>query len=288
MRLSEVVTIYLAAAAPAGVAQFLRQEPGAHRRARSVARAAAVALAWPFTLAALWLRASRRMDVRRLLGDGPVVTPNDQSAQALKRALCEALRRIEEAAGEELIGAGAKRRGAAWSRAREVVECYVGLALAAREAHWDAAPDAREMELCRVAGRRGEDLLLAGRCVHRNNVARLRAHHARARVELLHTLSALCEQHIEAGAAGANTSQPHGLTRHVHQARALAAELFAAVGDREAAAQFPHPIGTARAFPAGEAGASPRRAPEGETCQFTSAQPPPPAARVSPQLTSPR
>jgi hypothetical protein len=77
--------------------------------------------------------------------------------------------------------------------AREGTEKYVGLTLALAEMKLDDAPAGREMELCRIAGREGEDLLLAGRCIHRRNVSRLVASHARARTELLHTLAAVRE-----------------------------------------------------------------------------------------------
>ena len=45
----------------------------------------------------------------------------------------------------------------------------------------------------RVAGRKGDDLLVAGRCVHRRNHARLRAHHEQARNSLIHALAELLE-----------------------------------------------------------------------------------------------
>ncbi|MDQ3917519.1 MAG: hypothetical protein M3348_03505, partial [Acidobacteriota bacterium] len=51
------------------------------------------------------------------------------------------------------------------------------------------APTPRELELCRIAGRSGDDLLAAGRCVHRRNVTRLLAHLERARSELVHALA---------------------------------------------------------------------------------------------------
>ena len=79
------------------------------------------------------------------------------------------------------------------SNAREAVERFIGLTLAAREARIDAPPSPREIELCRVAGRSGDDLMIAGRCTHRRNVARLLAHRTRARAELLHVLAEVGE-----------------------------------------------------------------------------------------------
>ncbi len=47
MRLSEFITIYLAAAAPFGVAHFLRCETRGGHRARALTRALVAALLWP-------------------------------------------------------------------------------------------------------------------------------------------------------------------------------------------------------------------------------------------------
>jgi hypothetical protein len=74
-----------------------------------------------------------------------------------------------------------------------MVEKYVGLTLAVAESNPDAPPSEREMESCRIAGRRGDDLLLAGRCIHRRNSARLITHQARSRTELLHALAEIRE-----------------------------------------------------------------------------------------------
>ena len=77
---------------------------------------------------------------------------------------------------------------------RESVEKYTGLSRVRVEINSDAMPDRREMELCRVAGRKGDDLLLAGLCIRRRNVARINAHLDRARTDLVHALAELREQ----------------------------------------------------------------------------------------------
>ncbi|HEV2762695.1 MAG TPA: hypothetical protein VGV38_06845, partial [Pyrinomonadaceae bacterium] len=64
MRLSEIIVIYLAAAAPVGVVYFLSRTHAHAPSPRVVTRAAAAALAWPFTLAALWFE-RRRASARR-------------------------------------------------------------------------------------------------------------------------------------------------------------------------------------------------------------------------------
>jgi hypothetical protein len=81
---------------------------------------------------------------------------------------------------------------------REATDKYVGLTVAAAECNPAAQPSEREKELYRIAGRRGDDLLLAGRCIHRRNAVRLIAHQARSRTELLHALAEIREAGVSA------------------------------------------------------------------------------------------
>ncbi len=123
--------------------------------------------------------------------------------------------------------------------ARECVERYVGLALACEGARTDASPSERELELCRLAGGAGDDLLLAGRCIHRRNVTRLFAHRERARAELIHALAGVRE---EAGRPRAG-AQPSGsfdaaarrASESLLRALARAGELLSLLEDEEAA-----------------------------------------------------
>ena len=187
MMLSQLIAIYLAAAAPAGVLFFLRRHPDS-ARARAVARAAAAGLLFPFTLAAYALA---RADLI-----GAAATPTDPRASrderidAARKALVAALHGFEDRARE----ADGRLSDAAARAAHDLtstVERYAGLTLALADAEPDGEPGERETELARVAGRGGEDLEIAGRCVRRRNASRLREHQARARLELLHALAAL-------------------------------------------------------------------------------------------------
>src|SRR5205085_9303349 len=113
--------------------------------------------------------------------------PDEQKVERVKRPTVNALRAVEDALTE---GGPVDETGRhALFAARECVERYAGLALAGACAREDAAPAPRELELCRIAGRAGDDLLAAGRCVHRRNVTRLLAHRERARSELVHALA---------------------------------------------------------------------------------------------------
>ncbi len=70
---------------------------------------------------------------------------------------------------------------------RRIIETYVGLTQLANVNSIN--PSAREMEIARIGGRRGDDLLLAGLCIHRRNAARLAAHLRSAREQFVQSLT---------------------------------------------------------------------------------------------------
>lgn len=191
MIVSELFIIYLAAAAPFGVARFLSEQTGGTRLGPALLRAAGAALAWPFDalprlrrhLAALKNKGTHVVERR---------TSDERRVEELKRAAVGALLAVEDL----LLDAGALEEEPERHKlyaARESIERYAGLAVACAEATADARPTSREMELCRIAGRGGDDLLVAGRCVHRRNVTRLVAHRERASAELVQALAAVRE-----------------------------------------------------------------------------------------------
>ena len=189
MRLSELITIYLAAAAPVGVAYFLSRHTHAQHKTRLL-RATACALLWPFTLGAHML--VRKWRVRRADETQHVDSPHEARVGANERALVGTLHQVDDLLSDT-YGAQSARARAAATDARASIERFVGLALALPTADISDTPTARELELYRVAGRKGDDLLIAGRCVRRRNVARLRAHHEQARNHLIHALAELLE-----------------------------------------------------------------------------------------------
>jgi len=195
MRLSELIIIYLAAAAPFGVSDFLNRPAGvAHTR--SLFNAARAALCWPLALLSRPL-IRKKFSRRELKTDESVASSSRElRIDNARRALLSTFYRMEDLARAE--SSGATSFGATFVAAREAlreagaaVERYVGLALAVENACLDASP--RETELCRLAGRAGDDLKVAGRCHQRRNAARLKAHHAQSRLELLHALAELRE-----------------------------------------------------------------------------------------------
>jgi hypothetical protein len=191
MIVSEIFIIYLAAAAPFGVARFLSEHSGGAGVGASLLRAAGAGLAWPFTSLPRLLRRLASLRTVEPRADDESA-PDERRVEEVKRAAVNALRSVEDLLAE----AGALEEEAerhTLYAARECVERYAGLASACAEATADARPTPREMELCRIAGRGGDDLLVAGRCVHRRNVTRLVAHRERASSELVHALAAVRE-----------------------------------------------------------------------------------------------
>jgi hypothetical protein len=171
MRAVEIITVYLACAAPVGVARYLRLTEVAGR-ARRLASAAAAGLLWPLTLLAHFI--TRKREARGLNAMKKFQAPHESAYERAERTLIDALHGLEDEALEACgIGHAGPTAEAARS-ARATVERYSGLNLPAR-----------------VSGRAGDDLEIAGRCLHRRNVARLEAHRLSARVELLHALADL-------------------------------------------------------------------------------------------------
>lgn len=192
MRMIEAITIYLAAGAPFGVSYFLqREQSGASTSI--LLRATGAALLWPLAAATIVLaRRRRRTDAATADDNTSLGTPDEEKIEQARRQLMATLRKIEEFA--RLLSDKERRRSErAAFLVRESLEKYVGLTLGAKGVSAEAGPAAREMELCRISGRTGDDLLLAGRCIHRRNVARLLAHRERARTHLLHALAEVRE-----------------------------------------------------------------------------------------------
>ena len=191
MRLTETMTIYLAAGAPFGVSAYLREQSQTSGEARRLARAAAATLFWPVALMAILFRSNRHpVDDEAVDTGARRESKIDESTRAFMRSVQKTLE----------LARTPQRRAAEMERTlyalRESVEQYVGLARSQAEEDFDGAPVKHEMELNHIAGRRGDDLIVAGRCVHRRNVSRLIARRRRARTRLLH---ALAELRVEEG-----------------------------------------------------------------------------------------
>ena len=188
MRLSEPITIYLAAGAPFGVSRYLCA--GKHEsRLRALLKGTAATLLWPLVGAAILFKRLRLMD-REDATEGAINARVAARVEEAGRAfmvsvnvMLEALRRTPDLKREEMERT--------LYTLRDCAEQYVGLAGMQETADLEAPPAAHELELARISGRRGDDLLVAGRCAHRRNVARIRARYERERSRLLQKLAEL-------------------------------------------------------------------------------------------------
>jgi hypothetical protein len=192
MQMTEAITIYLAAGAPFGVSCYLRRKRGAGRTQALVSLAWAT-LVWPVAASRLlWTRTRSKIGRAARQDSAGHGTQDEEKVEGARRQLVATLRRVQELARavSEMESHRCERVACV---VLESVEKYIGLTFSANETDGDAPPSAREMELCRVAGRTGQDLLLAGRCIHRRNVARLYAHREQARTTLLHALAEVRE-----------------------------------------------------------------------------------------------
>jgi hypothetical protein len=242
MLLSDIFIIYLAAAAPFGVSRFLSEHAGGAGTLQALLRGAGAALSWPFAaLPRLLSRAASRRDGETKTSEGRDLV--EQRVERAKRAAVNALRAVEDSLEDaRAIVVDETGRHALYA-ARESVERYAGLALAAAQASPEARPTAREMELCRIAGRGGDDLLTAGRCVHRRNVTRLVAHRERASAELLQSLAAVCTLAREAHATPRalyseeqlRADDPARISEALPRALSRIAELLSLLDDRATA-----------------------------------------------------
>jgi hypothetical protein len=174
MRLSEPITIYLAAGASFGVSRYLHAQSRSSRR-RALVEGVGAALLWPVVAAAILLRRLRHVDETKEEPDALVEEAAHAFVSSVNKML-EASRRMKVPKMEQALFA-----------LREGVQQYVGL----MNVKADRGPAPYEMELARVSGRRGEDLLLAGRCMQRRNVSRIRARYERERSSLLRKLAEL-------------------------------------------------------------------------------------------------
>lgn len=241
MLLSELIIIYLAAAAPFGVANFLRQ-PASVQPARALLSATGAALLWPLALLA-------RPFIQKNFGrvEPAAAAPEDSRSREgrideARRALVSSLYRAGDLA-EEVSGLNTEATREAVRETIASVERYVGLALAVEAACEEAStPRApRETELCRISGRTGDDLHIAGLCHGRRNLSRLRAHEANSQLELLHALAELREVFESTHASEAGDAHALDIARPLFAALIetymRASELLSLFADERAAAR---------------------------------------------------
>lgn len=201
MRLSEIITIYLAAGAPFGVSAYLHTSPN-QPRAHALLKSMGTALAWPFVVLAKIAggRVSLARRFKTSSGRNGIASSTLRRIEEVQAEMLASLYKVQELASTRFVkeGEGMER---AVLEVRRAFEKYLGLTIAAAAIDLEGPPCARELELYRVAGRTGDDLLLAGQCVRRRNAARLVKHQADSRTELLHALALIREAAFDGSAS---------------------------------------------------------------------------------------
>jgi hypothetical protein len=250
MLFSELIIIYLALAAPFGVANFLRQPAGATRTS-ALLQAMCAALLWPLALLSRPLVHKNPDRIEREAAEPEVSPSRELRIDAARRALLASLYRTGDLS-EEVSGANTEAAGGAVRETLASVERYVGLTLAVADADEASSPHApRETELCRISGRTGDDLHIAGLCHGRRHIARLRAHQADARLELLHALAELREVFETTHAATATNAHAAVAMRPLFAALletyTRAIELLSLFEDERAAARVARLLDAVRA-----------------------------------------
>lgn len=210
MRYSEIITVYLAVGAPFAAEHLLKND-STERFALRLLRAACVMLLWPLALSLRLMRG--KLSRRHEAEDEAAMRQALDRAEQAKESLLASLYNVHELAREVWDGLDGPRLERETRAVCESIERYTGLSLAASAVDFNGPPSGRELELCRVAGRTGEDLLLAGRCIHRRNSAQLMAHRERSRTELLKSLASVRE--LCADAPRAASTQTVRARRHL-------------------------------------------------------------------------
>jgi hypothetical protein len=244
MRFVEIATIYLAVGASVGAASFPRVSARCRSRMQACFAAAMAIIFFPITLALLFVSRPRNLNDRiaqnELLetGDREMrdASLSDAEIEDAKRALVSALRRLEDFTASDAPKDEQLRH--AISRACYEIERYAELSRAVREAISDAAPKGREIELCRISGRTGEDLALAARCIQRRIRARLLAHLENSRDEFFDAIAKMNEVLIALFAAADHPQVVRDFTVSILQICDRAIDLAQLFDDAKTAARF--------------------------------------------------
>jgi hypothetical protein len=187
MRLVDFIVIYLAAGAPFAARQLMGTS--GPRRVFPVLKSVANGITWPLSLLNYL---SGRFDTEQITSTASnTVSPRC----AVDVALLQFVNDLEllsstiffntdpqSSAFEDVI-----------KRIRLAAEKYAALTLAMDEMAHDDSPAPHQSELARIAGRTGDDLLIAGICAHRQSFLKLVAQRTKSRNELFDELNKLLE-----------------------------------------------------------------------------------------------
>lgn len=184
-----MITIFLAIGAPFGVRYFLHPQAGEQYGLR-VLKSITQGLSWPLFV---W-----RILIPRIAGsstvanDDDIVSNHEKSIHEKERGLLASIHALRELT-TNAFGFDDRDLICATLVLRQQVETFVGLSLAANKAAADGYSNEYARDLFSIAGREGDDLLLATRCANRRNSTRITEHCKRARNLLIHSVADLHE-----------------------------------------------------------------------------------------------
>lgn len=215
MKPSEAVTIYLAIGASFGAAHIMN----AQRRAglRVWTESLLWAIVWPVAALQFLRRYQHDQSAGAFRKDAPRCAAN--SAERARREFEIAIEDLHRVTGDVVLALPA--RNSTLGILQDAIARHFELRTALANLISIKEPAPLALELCRVAGRHGDELTIAASCIHRRNCARLRAHCERSAHELIHHLAALHE-----------ITEAHALTTHdssfAHRASAARFKLYGA------------------------------------------------------------
>lgn len=189
MRLSEAITIYLAAGAPVTVNRYLAKRKG-EGSALSLLRATSLGLVWPLAVLRILLIGYGRTLFEAK--EDHISQECEARIQNAKRNVLASLHGMREFA-DSIGNTPHEDLERAVCVLHESIETYVGLAPSIEESSEVPAPNESTMELFRVAGYTGNDIAVAATCANRRNAARIMRHHNRARVQMVHAVADICD-----------------------------------------------------------------------------------------------
>ncbi len=187
MRLIDFIVIYLAAAAPFAARQLVRSS--GPRSVLPIMKSVAHGITWPLSLLNYL---SGRSDTEQITSTASNTVSTRcgvdvallQFVNDLDLLSCTIFFNTDKqsSAFEDVV-----------KRVRLAAEKFAALTLAMGEMAHDDSPAPHQSELARIAGRTGDDLLIAGICAHRQSLLKLAAQRTKSRNELFDDLSKLLE-----------------------------------------------------------------------------------------------
>jgi hypothetical protein len=201
MRPIDLIIIYLVVGAPFAARRVAQgAEEVSFRSYKLALRSYMISLKegllWPWSLAQCF---SSRLTQRRITS--ATIGLNKIPGSPVEHSLNLCLAALNDLASIDRHPAFGQSTGleSMYRDARDTLEKYAGLSSALAISSADNTPAPHELELARVSGLGGDELLIAGLCNHRRNQSRLKLHQQSSRSELLGILNVWLDDYKMSG-----------------------------------------------------------------------------------------